>query len=474
MSHATALERVDAALASAARLEPQLHAFLSLDATGALRRAKELDAHTGPHGALHGLPFAVKANLCWSGVETNAGSALLAGYRAPYTATAVQRALDAGAVALGVANMDEFGFGSSGENSAFGPSRNPWDLARTPGGSSSGAAAAVASGSVAFALGSDTGGSVRQPAALCGVSGFKPSYGRVSRYGLIAFASSLDCVGVLAPDVERVASVLGAISGADERDSTCLPEPSCSAPAPRSLEGVRIGAPREHFAAGVDPRVASCVRAALSELERLGAQVIEIDLPHTHAAIATYYVVASAEASSNLARYDGVRYGKRERGDGSLQSMITATRSSGFGAEARRRIALGSYVLSSGYYEAWYVQALKVRRLIARDFERAFERVDIICGPTSPSLAFALGERSADPLAMYAGDALTTPASLAGLPALSTPCGLVREGASDLPVGLQWIGPHGADELVLALGAAWQRASAHHLARPALAQEAQR
>jgi aspartyl-tRNA(Asn)/glutamyl-tRNA(Gln) amidotransferase subunit A len=224
----------------------------------------------------------------------------------------------------------------------------------------------------------------------------------------------------------------------------------------------------------VDPRVASCVRAALNQLERLGAQVIEIDLPHTHAAIATYYVVASAEASSNLARYDGVRYGKRERGDGSLQGMITATRSSGFGAEARRRIALGSYVLSSGYYEAWYVQALKVRRLIARDFERAFERVDIICGPTSPSLAFALGERSADPLAMYAGDALTTPASLAGLPALSTPCGLVRDGASDLPVGLQWIGPHGADELVLALGAAWQRASAHHLARPALAQEAQR
>jgi aspartyl-tRNA(Asn)/glutamyl-tRNA(Gln) amidotransferase subunit A len=464
----SALEAVEAAAERARTLDPQLRAFLSTEFDAAKARATALDAESS-RGPLHGLTFAVKANLCWAGAETNAASRVLAGYRAPYSATTVQRALDAGALAVGVANMDEFGFGSSGENSAFGATRNPWDLARAPGGSSSGAAAAVAAGVVAFALGSDTGGSVRQPAALCGVSGFKPSYGRLSRFGLIAFASSLDCVGVLAPSVDEIELVMGALGGVDERDSTSSTQAPFSAARRDDLRGVRIGAPREHFGDGVDPRVAECVRAALRECERLGARVREIELPHTPSAIATYYVIASAEASSNLARYDGVRYGARQRGDGTLQGMIEATRTHGFGAEARRRVALGSFVLSSGYYEAWYVHALKVRRLIANDFERAFEHVDVLVGPTSPTAAFELGERAADPLAMYASDALTVPASLAGLPALSTPCGLLREGGVNLPVGMQWIGPLGADERVLALAGAWQRSTAHHRAHPALA-----
>lgn len=459
---------LEQALARASALDHQLGAFASIEAQLALEIAAEHE-RSGRSGAeLGGTTFAVKANLCWRGVETHAASAILAGYRAPYSATAVERALAAGATPVGVANMDEFGFGSSGENSALGPTRNPWNPRRSPGGSSSGAAAAVAAGLVDFALGSDTGGSVRQPAALCGVSGFKPSYGRVSRYGLIAFASSLDCVGVLAREVELIERALGAISGEDAHDSTALAQPPLAALAPRSLRGLRIGAPREHFEAGVDPRVAECVRAALAHCEREGAQVREVELPHTRYAVPCYYVVASAEASSNLARYDGVRYGARVDGDGTLQGMIEATRSRGFGPEARRRVALGSFVLSSGYYEAWYVHALKVRRAIARDFERAFESVDVLVGPTSPTLAFELGARTQDPLAMYAADVLTTPASLAGLPALSTPCGLVRECDVDLPVGMQWIGPTGADALVLACGAAWQRASDHHRATPPL------
>lgn len=464
MSHAP-LER---SLARIAAADGRIHAFLSVEAEAARALGERSELETGRELDLRDATFAVKANLCWNGVETNAASAVLSGYRAPFTATAVQRAIDAGATPVGVLNMDEFGFGSSGEHSALRPTRNPWDLRRSPGGSSSGAAAAVAAGMVDFALGSDTGGSVRQPAALCGVSGFKPSYGRVSRWGLIAFASSLDCVGVLAREVEMIERVLGAVSGEDAHDSTCSEGPPLAREAPRELRGLRIGVPRQHFEAGVEPRVAQSVRAALAECERMGARLHEVDLPHTRAAIATYYVVASAEASSNLARYDGVRYGRRERGDGSLQGMIEATRSRGFGPEALRRVALGAFVLSSGYYEAWYVHALKVRRLIARDFERAFESVDVLLGPTSPVLAFELGERTHDPLAMYAADALTTPASLAGLPALSTPCGLVREGAVDLPVGMQWIGPLGSDALVLGCGAAWQRASEHHRARPPL------
>ncbi len=468
-----ALERapertLEQALARVAEFNGRLGAFASIEAQRARAIAAaqaEVEASAQP---LRGLSFAVKANLCWRGVETNAASAVLAGYRAPYSATAVERALASGATPLGVTNMDEFGFGSSGENSALGPTRNPWDLSRSPGGSSSGAAAAVAAGLVDFALGSDTGGSVRQPAALCGVSGFKPSYGRIPRWGLIAFASSLDCVGILAREVERIERVLAALSGEDPRDGTSLAEPPLTPLAPRSLRGLRIGVPREHFEAGVDPRVAQCVRAALAHCEREGALVRELELPHTRYASPCYYVVASAEASSNLARYDGVRYGARVEGDGTLQGMIEATRSRGLGPEARRRVALGSFVLSSGYYEAWYVHALKVRRAIARDFERAFESVDVLVGPTSPTLAFELGARTEDPLAMYAADVLTTPASLAGLPALSTPCGLVREGSADLPVGMQWIGPAGADALVLACGAAWQRASEHHRALPPL------
>ncbi len=458
-----AVQTVAECFASIAELDEPLGVFLSTERARAEARAAELDralARGEPGGALCGVPIALKSNMCLSGFESNCGSRILEGWRAPYTATFVERLLDAGAIPVGMTNMDEFAMGSSSENSAFKPSRNPWAREYTPGGSSSGSAVAVAAGIVPLAFGSDTGGSVRQPAALCGIHGFKPSWGRVSRYGLIAFGSSLDQVSPFARSVRDLELALQLISGRDERDATCLDLDPLQPIVPddeQSLAGVRIGVPREYLPDTLHAEVASSVRAALAVLARLGAELREISLPHTEYAIPCYYVVATAEASSNLARFDGVRYGKRVEGSGSLQAMFAATRGAGFGAEVKRRIVLGTYVLSAGYHDEWYGRALKVRSLIARDFERAFEEVDIVAGPTSPTPAFRLGERASDPVAMYLADALTVPASLAGLPAISTPCGFTTS-APRLPIGLQLIGPARADARVLRVARAFEAA----------------
>jgi len=465
-------QTIEDTLARIALLEPRLSALSAVLADGARRRADGLDAARANGfelGPLFGVPVALKANLCQTGVETNCGSRVLAGWRPPYTATVVERLLAAGAVPVAVAHMDEFAMGSSGENSAYGRARNPWDLTRTPGGSSSGPAAAVAAGLVPLALGSDTGGSVRQPAALCGIAGFKPSYGRLSRHGLVAFGSSLDQVGPLARSVRDVELALEVLSGYDERDATSLREPPVRRGARASLAGLRVGVPAEYFGAGLDARVRATIEAALGELEALGARRVPVSLPSTELAIPCYYVLATAEAASNLARFDGVRYGPRVDGDGTLEGMQAATRGAGFGAEVKRRILLGTFVLSHGYAEAWYGKALAVRARLRAEFEAAFRTVDLIAGPTSPSLAFRLGEKSTDPLAMYLSDALTVPASLAGLPALSLPAGFAAEGANELPVGLQLVGPFGADAEVLAAARLFEAATRHHQRRPALA-----
>jgi aspartyl-tRNA(Asn)/glutamyl-tRNA(Gln) amidotransferase subunit A len=470
-----ARESIEAAFERIERHDGALGAFLETSRGEALARADELDrsrARGGEVGPLFGVPVALKSNMCLEGREASCGSRILAGYRPPYTATFVQRLLDAGAVPVGMTNMDEFAMGSSGENSAFVPARNPWDLERTPGGSSSGSAAAVCASLVPLALGSDTGGSVRQPAALCGISGFKPTYGRVSRYGLIAFGSSLDQVSPLARSVRDLELVMSVISGVDPLDSTCQPLPPLEPLAPRQdLRGMRIGVPVEYFPDTLDRAVRARVEEATLELARLGAEPVEVRLPHTEHGIPTYYVVATAEASSNLARYDGVRYGLRVEVDGTLQGMFAATREKGFGAEVKRRILLGTYVLSSGYYDAWYSHALKVRALLLRDFEQAFETVDAIVCPTSPTPAFRLGEKTEDPVAMYLSDVMTVPTSLAGLPAVSVPCGFVPGGAGELPVGMQIIGPAMADAAVLAMARAYQEATAHHRRLPPLALE---
>lgn len=463
---------VEAALARIEALDGELGAWLDVDEDGARARADELDreAAQGQRGALHGQPFAIKSNLCLRGRPTSCASRVLEHYRPPYSATVVERLVAAGAIPLGATNMDEFGFGSSGESSSFGPTRNPWDLTRIPGGSSSGSAAAVAARLVPFALGSDTGGSVRQPAALCGVTGFKPSYGRVSRFGLVAFASSLDTVGVLASSAAEIERILAAISGADGHDATCATLGPLEPEAPREhLRGVRVGVPREYFAEGLDARVRACVESALDELRQLGATLVPVELPHTRHALAAYYVVASAEASSNLSRYDGVRYGAREPGDGTLQGMIAATRTHGFGAETLRRVLLGTHVLSAGHYDAWFLRAARARRLVRDDFLRVFGEVDVLAAPTSPELAFRLGAKQDDALAMYLCDALTVPTSLAGLPAASVPCGFAEDDGVELPVGLQLIGAPLADARVLAIARAYQSATRHHACVPPLA-----
>ncbi|MBL8863546.1 MAG: Asp-tRNA(Asn)/Glu-tRNA(Gln) amidotransferase subunit GatA [Planctomycetes bacterium] len=457
----SARRAAEAAFERLERVDRRLNVFLAVDREGALRRADELDARRArgeTPGPLHGVPIALKANMCLAGVEANCASRILRGYRPPYTATFVERLLDAGANPIGMTNMDEFAMGSSSENSAFGPTRNPWDEARTPGGSSSGSAVAVAAGVVPIALGSDTGGSVRQPAALCGIHGFKPSYGRVSRYGLIAFGSSLDQVSPFARSVRDLELVTHVMSGRDPRDSTCLDEPALDAEE-GGLRGLRVGVPREHFPESLPREVRARTEAALQTLAELGATLVPVSLPHSQLAIPTYYVVATAEASSNLARFDGVRYGARVEGSGSLQAMYAATREAGFGPEVKRRILLGTYVLSAGYYDAWYGRALKVRTLLRRDFEAAFEDVDVLAGPTSPEAAFRLGERSSDPLAMYLSDVLTVPVSLAGLPAASVPCGFVTADGARLPVGLQIVGPQRADARVLRVARAFEAAT---------------
>lgn len=464
-------EIIAAALDRIAVLDPKLHSFLHVESDRAYQEAVEWDrlfaqSRRGTAGdtlpPLAGIPVAVKDNLCTRGVPTTSGSRILEGWLPPYDATVVARLHQAGAVILGKTNLDEFAMGSSTENSAFGPTRNPWDLCRVPGGSSGGSAAAVAAGFVPLALGSDTGGSIRQPAGFCGVVGLKPTYGRVSRYGLVAFASSLDQVGPLARDVADCALLLNVIAGHDPRDSTSanIPAPDFLAAAGKAPGKIRLGVPSEAFGPGVDAGVAEAVRTALDTFNNLGFRVEEITLPTLDAALPTYYLIATAEASSNLARYDGVRYGMRDGSD-DLFEMVTRTRQRGFGAEVKRRIILGTYALSAGYYEAFYIKAQKVRTLVARDFDRAFARVDIVAMPTSPTPPFAIGERVDDPLQMYFSDLFTIPVNLAGLPGLALPCGF----SAGLPIGIQLIGRAFEEATLLAAGAAYQQATSWHLRR---------
>jgi aspartyl-tRNA(Asn)/glutamyl-tRNA(Gln) amidotransferase subunit A len=450
-------------------LDPQVKAYLTITAEQALGQAAEADARMkagGPRGPLDGVPMAVKDVLCTRGIRTTCGSRILEGFVPPYDATAVARLREAGAVLLGKLNMDEFAMGSSTENSGFFPTRNPWDLTRVPGGSSGGSAAAVAADLAAAALGTDTGGSIRQPAAFCGDVGLKPTYGRVSRYGLVAFASSLDQIGPLARDVEDAAIVLQTIAGHDPMDSTSVdvPVPDYRAELGRGVEGLRVGIPAEYFIEGTDPEVDAAVRGAIRTLEGLGARTEPVSLPHTEYGLAAYYLIAPAEASSNLARYDGVKYGLRSGRTRDLIEMYSRTRAAGFGAEVKRRIMLGAYALSAGYYDAYYGKAQRVRTLVRRDFQQAFERVDVIAAPTTPGVAFAFGER-ADPLQMYLNDVFTIPVNLAGLPGVSVPAGFTRAG---LPVGLQLIGRAFDEATLLRVAHAHERATAWHERRPAL------
>jgi aspartyl-tRNA(Asn)/glutamyl-tRNA(Gln) amidotransferase subunit A len=450
-------------------LDPQVKAYLTVTAESALRQAAAADARFKagtPRGPLDGVPLAVKDVLCTRGIRTTCGSKILEGFVPPYDATAVARLLDAGAVLLGKLNMDEFAMGSSTENSAFFPTRNPWDLDRVPGGSSGGSAAAVAADLAAATLGTDTGGSIRQPAAFCGDVGLKPTYGRVSRYGLVAFASSLDQIGPLAKDVEDAALVLSAIAGHDPMDSTSvdLPVPDYGALLGKGIEGLRIGVPDEYFIEGLDAEVESVVRAAIQVLEKLGARLLPVSLPHTGYALAAYYVIAPAEASSNLARYDGVKYGLRVPRARDLIEMYSKTRAAGFGAEVKRRVMLGTWALSAGYYDAYYGRAQRVRTLVRRDFQQAFERVDVIAAPTTPGVAFKFGEK-ADPLQMYLNDVFAVPVNLAGLPGLSVPAGFTMGG---LPVGLQLIGRAFDEAALLKVAHAYERATAWHEQKPPL------
>ena len=465
---------------SLARIERtrDLGGFLHVSTDAALDSARRIDerrARGERLGPLAGVPIAIKDALCTLDAPTTAGSRILTrrpdaaldadagAWRPPYDATVVERLRAADAVLVGKSNMDEFAMGSSTENSAFFPARNPWDPTRTPGGSSGGSAVAVASGAVLGSLGSDTGGSIRQPAALCGVVGVKPSYGRVSRFGLLAFASSLDQVGPMARDVRGAARMLEVIAGPDAKDSTSAAQPvgAYESACGRGVSGLRIGVPRQYFEAGIDPEIAERTRAAIEGLAALGATVEEVDMPHTKYGVATYYIIATAEASTNLSRYDGVRFGLRVDGEkADIHAMYRQTRGRGFGTEVKRRIMLGTYALSAGYYDAYYAKAQKVRTLIARDFERAFQKVDVLAAPISPTPAFRLGEKIADPLAMYLADIYTLPASLAGVPGLTVPIGTTQpsNGRPRLPIGLQLIAAPNAEETLFRAAAAWEDA----------------
>jgi len=466
----SAMEVTEAHLDRIAAVDGGIGAFLHVARDEAMDQARAVDAAVSrgeTAGALLGVPVGLKDVLCTRGMETTAGSRVLEGWKPAYDATAVERLRAAGAVILGKLNLDEFAMGSSTENSAYKPCRNPWDTRYVPGGSSGGSAAAVAAGMCAVAVGTDTGGSIRQPASFCGCVGVRPTYGRVSRRGVVAYASSLDQVGPLARSVEDAALALEVMSGEDPLDDTTAPEP-----VPRFTEavrapvtGMRIGVPEEFFADGLDPRVAGLVRAAIGALGDLGARIVPISLPHTRYSTAAYYVIATAEASSNLARYDGIRFGS-PGGDEDLDAMYRSVRTSGFGAEARRRILLGTYVLSAGYYDAYYLHAQKVRALIKRDFDRAFAESDAIATPVSPVPPFRLGEKAADPLAMYLADVYTVSSNLAGLPGLSVPCGFTDDG---LPVGLQLLGPAFGEEAILRAASGYQAHTAWHTRRPQVA-----
>jgi aspartyl-tRNA(Asn)/glutamyl-tRNA(Gln) amidotransferase subunit A len=460
------LERIDG-------LEDSLHAFITLTPEMALAGARAADQRRNerrdgdaPLPALLGLPLAIKDVLAVEGVRCTCGSRILETFEPPYTATTVRRLLDAGVTILGKTNTDEFAMGSSTENSAYATTRNPWDTERVPGGSSGGSAAAVAARLAPAALGTDTGGSVRQPASFCGVTGIKPTYGRSSRYGLVAYGSSLDAVGALGRTARDTAALFSVFAGCDPLDATSVdrPVPQIDLPAEADLKGLRVGVPEEYFIAGIQPAVAQAVRAAIARLEELGAEARPISLPHTEFAVPVYYIIAPAEASANLARYDGIRFGLHREAD-NLMDVYKRSRGEGFGPEVKRRIMLGTYALSAGYYDAYYGQAQKVRTLMTRDFEAAFEQVDVIAAPVAPTTAFKVGEHGDDPLAMYLEDVFTLPANLAGVPGIAFPVGFDDAG---LPIGMQLMGPHYGEAALFKSAHAYQLATDWHLKTPEL------
>ena len=457
----TPVDLVDALATRIEAVEGRVRGFLSYDLESLCEAARRADTNL----PLGGIPVAIKDVINVKGDPCHCASRMLEGYIAPYDATVIQKLRESGAIPFGRTNMDEFAMGSSTENSAFQTTGNPWATDRTPGGSSGGSAAVVAAREAVVSLGSDTGGSIRQPAALCGCVGLKPTYGRVSRFGLVAFASSLDQIGPFSRNVRDSALLLNVIAGKDKRDSTSVehPVPDFTCGLGRDLKGIRIGLPKEYFIDGTDPQVSDAVQKAVRQCESLGAEVVEISLPHTEYAVAVYYILATAEASANLARFDGVRYGHRAEGTSGLLEHYGKTRAEGFGPEVKRRIILGTYVLSSGYYDAYYLRAQKVRTLIRQDFEKAFEKVDIIASPTSPEPAFKLGERSDDPLRMYLADIFTIAANLAGNPGISVPCGFAESDGVRLPVGLQFLGKPFAEDELLRVAHAYEQASGWHL-----------
>jgi aspartyl-tRNA(Asn)/glutamyl-tRNA(Gln) amidotransferase subunit A len=451
-------------------VDPKLSAYLGVTAELALKQAEEADKRLAKGEDVHpltGIPIAIKDNICTVGVRTTCASRILENFIPPYDATVITLLKNAGAVILGKTNMDEFAMGSSTENSGFQITRNPWDLERIPGGSSGGSAAAVAADAALCALGSDTGGSIRAPASYCGVVGMKPTYGRVSRYGLVAYGSSLDQIGPIAKSVMDAAIVLNAIAGHDPRDSTSAqkPVPDYASFCREEIKGFRIGVPREYFAEGMDPEVENLVHSAIRHMEGMGAQIVEISLPHTEYAIACYYICAMAEASSNLARFDGAHYGYRTPGTENIIDMYSRTRAHGFGAEVKRRIMLGTYTLSAGYYDAYYLKALRVRTLIKRDFENALKHVDIIATPVTPTPAFKIKEKTTDPLTMYLSDIYTISLNLAGICGMSIPCGFTRAG---LPVGLQMIANIFQEELLFQAAYAYEQTTGHHKRKPSI------
>lgn len=449
------------------RLDPELNAFITVTADQALAQADAADAQRakGNAGALCGLPLAHKDIFCTEGVKTSCGSKILDNFIAPYDATVIDNFNRAGAVSLGKTNMDEFAMGSSNESSFYGPCKNPWNREHVPGGSSGGSAVAVAAALCPAASATDTGGSIRQPAAFCGLTGLKPTYGRVSRWGMIAYASSLDQGGIIARSAEDTAILLNTMASVDSKDSTNVDVavPDYRAALDQDIEGLRIGLPKEYFGKGLDPATEAAVQTAIRELEQQGAIVVDISLPNTHLAVPAYYVIAPAECSANLSRFDGVRFGYRCEDPTDLEDLYMRTRQEGFGDEVKRRILVGTYALSAGYYDAYYRRAQQVRRLIKDDFGKAFEQVDVIMGPTAPSPAFGFGEKTTDPVAMYLEDIYTISANLAGLPAMSIPCGF----SADLPVGLQLMGPHFGEERLLNIAHRYQQTSDWHKQRPA-------
>ncbi len=460
----SAVELVQASLNQIETLEPKLHSFLYVAGDRALQMAKQIDdriASGEEIGLLAGIPIAIKDNLCTEGVPTTCASRILQNFVPPYESTVTQKLIDAGAVMVGKTNLDEFAMGGSTETSAFAKTANPWDVSRVPGGSSGGSAAAVASGECSIALGSDTGGSIRQPASFCGIVGMKPTYGLVSRYGLVAFASSLDQIGPFARSVEDTAILLSAIAGYDSKDSTSLNVeiPDYTQFLTPDLKGKKVGVIKETFGEGLDAEVEKTTRAAIDQLKSLGAEIVEISCPRFRYGIAAYYIIAPSEASANLARYDGVRYGARIENAENLMDMYTRTRAEGFGAEVKRRIMIGTYALSAGYYDAYYLKAQKVRTLIKQDFEQAFAQVDVLVSPTAPTTAFKIGDKSTNPLSMYLIDLMTIPVNLAGLPAISVPCGFDAQG---LPIGLQIIGNVLREDQVLQVAYAYEQSTEWH------------